>query len=906
VTPGVLWLPGPVAVVPAPKVTAQLARDNPGGTVTAWSVVDEISRLATGGGLAARVEAGGRDNCLVAYTTRHRCVLYRTPHGDAYRLGHLSSKGFKDHERLTEASLLIGCTAGWHCFPEIRDLPRGAAQLSSYWDQITRAWATLNRQEPVTRLPTKHERYLDLLTEVVEATRDIEIEQQRSERPVPYRRKASTREERHSSNSVYAFGLLRHGIINEGSRVFLTDAPDHRGRVVRVADGQATVRFDMPIDYRQIPEQGALQLLPSDRVHRAQLDAIEVLRDGRALNPDLLANLVDRHLGSYQPDTRAVPREPLDRGQLDAFRRALTVTDQLLVLGPPGTGKTRTITEIAGACVARGERVLVTSHTNRAVDNVLERLPEGLEAVRIGNEDAMTATARTFLVDAKVDTLRQQILSATDPTASRLVGFTGDAPALRWHEQLHAQLAAAQQADHDIGTHAAARKAAIERVNRPLAARLDATDTALLNARQRIEQTERALLATRGRSAAATARATGPLAFAHRWTARRLDRRAQRQDQALIDTRTAFDQASATHAALRAEADAAAAHDPEVARTMAAHDTSLAQRRDALVEIERAAAMVRAAVEPIVPVPGDTPTNLDGWEHHSQLLAQAVQAAQRRATLLNDWRAQVGEASEELHREVVRYADVVAATCIGSATAPLLAEMDFDLAIVDEAGQISTPTLLVPLVRARRAVLVGDHHQLPPFLDDEVDGWARNLERSDNGDLQRAKQIGELLRTSAFERLYLDAGTEHRVMLSVQRRMPEPLADFVSRAFYDGQLHTDHPGTTPGPVFEHPFALVDTSDQPAKRRREQQTRRDEHWGRPGYVNRLEADLITAIVTTHTSLFRDWAVIVPYRAQAEMVTDLLTDALGEGVADNVGTVDSFQGGRARPHRLRLHP
>jgi len=57
--------------------------------------------------------------------------------------------------------------------------------------------------------------------------------------------------------------------------------------------------------------------------------------------------------------------------------------------------------------------------------------------------------------------------------------------------------------------------------------------------------------------------------------------------------------------------------------------------------------------------------------------------------------------------------------------APLLAGLDFDLAIVDEAGQISTPNLLVPLVRARRSVLVGDHHQLPPFPRQRGTGLGR-------------------------------------------------------------------------------------------------------------------------------------------------------------------------------------
>ena len=50
---------------------------------------------------------------------------------------------------------------------------------------------------------------------------------------------------------------------------------------------------------------------------------------------------------------------------------------------------------------------------------------------------------------------------------------------------------------------------------------------------------------------------------------------------------------------------------------------------------------------------------------------------------------------------------MIAATCIGAASRPELSDIDFDLAIVDEAGQIGVANVLVPLVRARRAVLVG-------------------------------------------------------------------------------------------------------------------------------------------------------------------------------------------------------
>ena len=62
--------------------------------------------------------------------------------------------------------------------------------------------------------------------------------------------------------------------------------------------------------------------------------------------------------------------------------------------------------------------------------------------------------------------------------------------------------------------------------------------------------------------------------------------------------------------------------------------------------------------------------------------------------------------SRQLHRELLRYADIVATTCLGAGR-PEHADLEFDLLILEDAGRVTTTEALVPLVRARRAVLAG-------------------------------------------------------------------------------------------------------------------------------------------------------------------------------------------------------
>lgn len=88
---------------------------------------------------------------------------------------------------------------------------------------------------------------------------------------------------------------------------------------------------------------------------------------------------------------------PLNGRQLDVISR-LERHAQVVVQGPPGTGKTHTIAALLSHLLAQGKRILVTAHTDRALDEVRNKLPEAIKPLSV----SVIGTSRDDMADLKV------------------------------------------------------------------------------------------------------------------------------------------------------------------------------------------------------------------------------------------------------------------------------------------------------------------------------------------------------------------------------------------------------------------------------------------------------------------------------------------------------------------------
>ena len=201
--------------------------------------------------------------------------------------------------------------------------------------------------------------------------------------------------------------------------------------------------------------------------------------------------------------------------------------------------------------------------------------------------------------------------------------------------------------------------------------------------------------------------------------------------------------------------------------------------------------------------------------------------------LLDDWmrdlsRTNAGQEDwQNLGADFLASCNVVAITCNeNERTLDEAGQPSFDVAIIDEVSKATPLELLMPLMRARRAVLVGDHRQLPPLFQegdearsfmDEVEENEANAEENRTGNVAETqtlltrdnlRRFEKMVTASLFKSHFEMADDVNRARLNVQFRMHPQIMAMVNH-FYEGQLECGllRPDDDPNPKLRRIHGL---------------------------------------------------------------------------------------------------
>ena len=254
---------------------------------------------------------------------------------------------------------------------------------------------------------------------------------------------------------------------------------------------------------------------------------------------------------------------------------------------------------------------------------------------------------------------------------------------------------------------------------------------------------------------------------------------------------------------------------------------------------------------------------------------------QQRRLLLDESRALKADADIlefYIVNDLLQNAKAICATLVGTSH-PVLKGRKFNTVFIDEAAQALEPACWIPILKAKRIVLAGDHCQLPPTI--------KSFEASKQG-----------LSLTLFERL-INQKPETATMLQTQYRMNDSIMSFSSQQFYNNELIAHESVKSELlRLNQEAVEFIDTAGCGFNEKQNPETLSRYNDEEAELVVRVVEKLVQEITIEH------WAsegitlgIITPYSAQVELLTKLtesstLLEPLKKLISIN--TVDAFQG------------
>jgi DNA polymerase III delta prime subunit len=572
------------------------------------------------------------------------------------------------------------------------------------------------------------------------------------------------------------------GVFEEGDRVAISKGDSNPSATTKLTHtGKTRLEFG---------EQDRVELSPGDEVtirklarfamwaHDQALDAV-LTGDVSGQWDDLVTLLCDpaklSAVSAEPPPFYYADRDheedpescnPLNEAQRKAVSGALSSPHAFFIQGPPGTGKTTVITELVRQLTARDERVLLLAPSHVAVDEVLVRiarkqdhvLPVRLswddqkitrkEAQNFAEERVRRQLARGIRTPAtamspewdQAHRSASKVVSAVDAWHAAVDATAGTVANANAHDATLVKMR--QDAEYDLTE---LRSNTAEQEN--LAEQARSTLAALDSQQPAIEQQ----LATARAGAGWIKKVLGTIGTGEIGKYKRQLAKNRRDARRAEQTRAGAQQALTE---LGASLVSAEEHWPRAIAEQEAKTAEAHAGTEAALDAEE-----KALDAALVASGADSSGELDN------LRAKSVAEAERLRKLMKmeaRWFSITGQdggeddsalsIAEAIGNELLQSVNLVCCTTTGIASRQFVEGVTFDTLIIDEASRVTDSEFLIGAVRAKRWILVGDEHQLPPYVeqDDEFHLHAlASLYARDNqgGTLEEhVKRLGDMWR----------------------------------------------------------------------------------------------------------------------------------------------------------------
>lgn len=684
--------------------------------------------------------------------------------------------------------------------------------------------------------------------------------------------------------------------------ISLDDESEASGTIVEITDDEnpigLTILFDEKFNIGFLPKSGIinLQYNPVQKIVREkvieELSSVECTANyfSDVLGLNQFRGFEDKNLEKVVSSLRGNVRPP-NESQIEAIVRGINVKDALLVLGPPGTGKTTVILEWVKYFVKKEKRrVLISSQNNKAVDNVLERLAQesDIETIRVGSEEKVQNNIKHLMFENRAYEFQQKIVESTDKALEKFSKDKGILSVILSKSSEAKNLLVDFEETNEMiidkydyleGTIVSGLRINYDLYHQNLAL-IDKLEGKIKNLALNIKEyrmKEQGFLRT--------------LSFPfNKIDEYRLKHTHKKHEEAVAEQRSLVDRYNNLMLDLNKEISSVEFRELKEKWTKLRDGWKLI--KSDLISNLASLNRKHHFMDDIKDIDKEM---LDELIDFSTISLEKIVVGER---AINRWRELlINKQNYALAKVLLDSVDLVGATCIGINSQQRFQDLNFDVTIIDEAGQIQIQNAIVPMSRSPKLIMLGDHLQIPPTNDKEVFEYC--FESGAETDL---------LEISLFEYLYKRFPEENKILLDTQYRMPGEIADLLSQWFYENKYLSfkgkRNLSTPLKDIVSHPFVVVSTSDY---------IKRSDNKIDQSYCNKYEAEIVIALLknifstinpdTIHEDggkcfLPREVGVITPYSGQVQYLRERVQEAFPlltkEDITDLIASLDSFQG------------